>query len=393
MKTEVPRGESPDAHETQLTIASLGLIAEHLGQPVYAKNAELQFVLLNAAFCSWVGHTREELLGRTESEIFGKALARPHEAAERDVIGQQLPVTAEHHFSVADGSRQPRPITKLPLADTTGSVTHVVCVVGQAGESAASAQQLEEELERYAQERTRALRDVQDKLLRKERLMVLGQLAAGLAHQIRNPLGAIANALALARRQMPKDAPPMVGEALQIANDEIWEANRIIGDLLEYARIRPPTTTRTPLRRVVQAALDSEPMPADITTEIHIDEIIVQADEPQVRDALRNLIRNAREAMPEGQPGTLTMCATSTGQFAELRIQDTGEGVPEEHRHLLFEPLVTSKPLGIGLGLPTARALIVNQGGTLECVESDHSGACFLMRLPLSRNDENEDAD
>ncbi len=393
MKTEVPRGEPPDAHETQLTIASLGLIAEHLGQPVYAKNAELRFVLLNAAFCSWVGHNREELLGRMESEVFDPELAGPHEAAEREVLEQRLPVTAEHHFPVADGGQQRRPITKLPLADTTGSVTHVVCVVGQAGESAASAQQLEEELERYAQERTRALRDVQDKLLRKERLMVLGQLAAGLAHQIRNPLGAIANALALARRQMPKDAAPMVGEALQIANDEIWEANRIIGDLLEYARIRPPTTARTPLRRVVQSALDSEPMPVEITTEIDVGDIDVQADEPQVRDALRNLIRNAREAMAEAKEGRLSMSAAIVGQHAELKIEDTGEGVPEEHRHLLFEPLVTSKPLGIGLGLPTARALIVNQGGTLECVESDSSGACFLMRLPLSKNDENQDAD
>lgn len=384
-------GEANNAHETQLTIASLGLIAEHLNQPMYAKNAQLEFVLLNASFCSWVGYAREALMGKTESAMFDPELAAPHETTEREVLDQRLPVTAEEDFPMPDGGRQRRPTTKLPLADANGIVTHVVCVVGQAGESAASAKQLEQELERYAQERTRALRDVQDKLLRKERLMVLGQLAAGLAHQIRNPLGAIANALALARRQLPRDANPMISEALQIANDEIWEANRIIGDLLDYARIRPPTAAQTPLRHVLQSALDSEPVPDSIEISTEVPDISVCIDEAQVRDALRNLIRNAREAMPES--GSLSFSAEVSGQYLELRIEDTGEGVPEEHRNLLFEPLVTSKPLGIGLGLPTARALIVNQGGTLECVESGSGGACFLMRLPLLNLREDDDAD
>lgn len=390
MKPEVAPPENPSAHETQLTVASLGLIAEHLNQPLYAKNGKLEFVLLNTAFCDWVGRPREELIGKREGAVFDDRIASPHETSDREVLTQQLAVTAQESFTVADGTNQERPITKLPLTDAKGVVTHVICVVGQAGETAASAQQLEEELERYALERTRALRDVQEKLLRKERLMVLGQLAAGLAHQIRNPLGAIANALALARRQMPKDATALVHEALRIASDEIWEANRIIGDLLDYARIRPPSTTDTQLLGMVQAALDSDPLPDDVTAEIDIPDLLVRVDERQVRDALRNLVRNAREAMPTS--GTLKFTAQVIGRVAELRIEDTGEGVPEEHRNLLFEPLVTSKPLGIGLGLPTARALVMNQGGTLECIASEKAGACFLMRLPLPVNGD-QDAD
>jgi len=270
----------------------------------------------------------------------------------------------------------------LPLPNAAGVVTHVVCVVGQAGERTATAQQLEQELERYAQERTRALRDIQDQLLRKERLMVLGQLAAGLAHQIRNPLGAIANALALTKRQLGNSANEIVAEALQIANDEIWEANRIIGDLLDYARITPPTPTPTSLGETIRAAVESEPLSDQVRVVLEVPEITVEVDQRQVRDALCNLIRNAREAMPNG--GELRFEARVAGGNAELRVLDSGEGVPKEHRHLLFEPLVTSKPLGIGLGLPTARALVMNQGGSLECLERD-GGACFLMRLPLSR--------
>jgi signal transduction histidine kinase len=91
--------------------------------------------------------------------------------------------------------------------------------------------------------------------------------------------------------------------------------------------------------------------------------------------------------------GKLTFRGKVAAQFAELRVEDTGEGVADAQRALLFEPLVTSKPLGIGLGLPTARALVMNQGGTLDCVESLRGGACFLMRLPLHRIQEEEDAD
>jgi PAS domain S-box-containing protein len=391
VNTEAPPSAAANIHETQLTVASLGLIAEHLSEPLYAKTANLNFVLANSAFCSWVGRAREGILGRSAHELFGSELAQAQEQTDREVLAQQLPVTAQERFVSSDGSLQERPVTKLPLADANGNVTHVISVVGQAGESAASAQQLEEELERYAQERTRALRDIQDQLLRKERLMVLGQLAAGLAHQIRNPLGAIANALALVRRQLTGVTNPVVKEALQIASDEIWEANRIIGDLLEYARIRPPTVGETRLVDVIRGAVEHEPIPPHIEIEMDVPDVAVAVDERQIREALRNLIRNAREAMPTS--GKLTFRAKIAGQFVELRVEDTGEGVAEGQRGLLFEPLVTSKPLGIGLGLPTARALVMNQGGTLDCVESQKSGACFLMRLPVPKSLEEEDAD
>lgn len=391
MKRDLDAPDSAKAPETQLTVASLGFIAEHLSQPVYAKNAQLEFVLLNTTSCQWLGREREDLLGRTERDVFGPELGEPHEATDREVLQHELPVTAEEQFPDGEGTLQSRPVTKLPITDASGVVTHVVCVVGHAGESAASAQQLEEELERYAMERTRALQEIQEDRLKKERLMVLGQLAAGLAHQIRNPLAAIANALALARRQMPTDASELVKEALRIANDEIWVANRIIGDLLEFARIPQAVPGDVPLLEMVQGALDQEPVGSHIAVELQVPPLVVRADSRQVRDALRNLVRNAGEAMPTA--GTLTFQAEPVGAFAELRISDTGEGIPGGHRHLLFEPLVTSKPFGIGLGLPTARALIANQGGTLECVESTERGACFSIRLPLATRGEERDAD
>lgn len=381
MSGEIKAQTEASAHETLLTLAALGLIAEHLHQPLFAKNLALEFVLVNHAYTDLVGYSRKALLGKTEREVFGEAHGTRAEESDQEVIRHLHPVSREQDFLVAAGAgSQTRPTTKLPLTETTGRITHVICVVGQAGEHAASPQQIQEELEHYAQERTRALRDVQDQLLRKERLMVLGQLAAGLAHQIRNPLGAISNGIALVKRQTAKLNNPVVDEALRIAGDEIWEANRIIGDLLEYARIRPAQRTSVELAHVVEGSLASEPMPPNLNVVTELNDAVVFADEKQLRDALCNLIRNAREAMPEG--GTLTISTHSDDEAVELRVADTGMGIAKAHKHLIFEPLVTSKPLGIGLGLPTARALVGNQGGTLDCLDSPQSGACFVIRLP-----------
>jgi signal transduction histidine kinase len=372
---EIKAGRAEDGPETLLTVASLGLIAEHLSQPLLAKDRELRLVLVNSSYCDLVGKPRERLLGKRETELsMGEG-----EPRDQQVISINRPLAGEHVFLDKHGREQRRPDTKIPLTDSNGIVTHVVSVIGHQGEVAATAEQLEQELERYAQERTRALKSVQAQLLKKERLMVLGQLAAGLAHQIRNPLGAISNAVALARRQVTSDQTIAV-EALRIANEEIWEANRIITGLLDYARIQPPTRQDTALAEVVHAALAVDPLPDTVEVEIDVEEADVFVDQRQMRDALRNVIRNAREAM-NGE-GRLRFSSRVSEKVVELLVADTGVGIAQDQRRLLFEPLVSSKPLGIGLGLPTARALIMNQGGTLDCVATEGNGAVFLFRLP-----------
>ena len=369
-------------HESLLTLASLDLIAEQIHQPIFAKNKQLQLVLLNSAYADLVCRPREELLGRTETELFGREVSAARETQERQVLEGQHPLTGREQFVNEDGQSHERSVTKLPLTDADGTPTHIVGVIAEAGGRPATREQLVEELERYAQERTRALRSVHDQRLRKERLMILGQLAAGLAHQIRNPLGAIANALALARRQMPRTAPPPVHQALEIANDEIWEANRIIADLLDYARIRPPLRKEAQISELVRTALEAERLPTSINVKLTFSTINVWVDEDQVRDALRNLVRNAREAMNNG--GTLSISSELANDELLLRVRDTGGGVPPENQPLLFEPLVSSKPLGMGLGLATARSLIANQGGSLEYDMDNVDGACFVVRMPLS---------
>lgn len=342
-------------------------------------------MLANAAYCALAGRDREQLLGLSEGDVFGEC--EEIRVADAEAREAKRPMHVPQRFPAGEGRSIERLTVRIPLSDPAGEVTHIVCVVGDSGDVAAPAEQLDEEIARYERERARALRSVQDQLLRKERLMVLGQLAAGLAHQIRNPLSAITNAIALATKQIPGGSN--AAEALSIANEEVWVANGIIADLLDYARIRPPSRRTVRLKDLVTGAVDEEPLPGTIEVRYLLEDSPVHVDGQQVQDALRNLVRNAREAMEDH--GTLSFRSRVDGEWVELWVDDTGIGVRAEQRHLLFEPLITSKPLGIGLGLPTARALVMNQGGTLECVgvdegvsDNDANGARFVMRLPMS---------
>jgi two-component system sensor histidine kinase HydH len=109
---------------------------------------------------------------------------------------------------------------------------------------------------------------------------------------------------------------------------------------------------------------------------------VVWVDPLQVQSALGNVIRNAIEAMPEG--GALSIRASTDGERARIVVRDSGRGVAEDNATRLFDPLVTTKPLGIGLGLSTARSLIENQGGTIRYTGATGQGAEFTIDLPAA---------
>jgi signal transduction histidine kinase len=266
-------------------------------------------------------------------------------------------------------------------------VTHVVGIIHDITETRAAQRALEKaklELEERVAERTRALEMAQDELLRKERLAVLGQLTGGLAHQIRNPLSAILNASRELRRLAtgrPEDQKEL-DAVLAIIDEEVWSANRIVTDLIDYARVKEAH------RRPVALLALLKPLLAQLPPEIQIDKVIpedlplLDVDGPQVSGALGNLLRNAHEAMPLG--GFLKIEAKRVGVGrASIALTDSGPGLTNQALGRLFEPLVTSKPLGLGLGLVTAKSLIENQGGRLEGGNVPGGGARFIVLLPV----------
>jgi PAS domain S-box-containing protein len=354
---------------------------------VFVKDRRHRYVLVNDAFLALAGRHADEVLGREDGDILPADVAERYRATDREVFERGAPVRVEEDRYVDATAREFVLATiKVPLRDEHGAITHVLGVVHDVTRTKDAEEALRvanEELERRVEERTEALRGAQQALLRKERLAVLGQLAGGLAHQIRNPLAAISNAASVLKSRLGDSANPDVQQALVVIREEVWEANRIITDLLDYARIRPPSLGSVAIGPLIDAACALALVRAEekvtvvqrLAPGLH-----AMVDERQMRDALGNVVRNALEAMPEG--GTLTIEASLDDDEVLIAIEDTGPGVSRDSLGYLFEPLVTSKSLGLGLGLATAKALIENQGGSIRYSTGGAGGARFLIRVP-----------
>jgi PAS domain S-box-containing protein len=246
-------------------------------------------------------------------------------------------------------------------------------------------QEYAERLEEMVKERTAELQTAQERLIRQEKLAVLGQLAGGVGHELRNPLGAIKNA-AYYLNMVLEDPDPETQEILEVLEVETGTAEKIIASLLDYARARPPTRRKVDLNDVVRETLSRNPLPdaPPIELALELDESLpsVLADPDQLTQVLGNLVRNAIQAMSDG--GCLTVrTAVESPEWLALSVVDTGAGISEENLNKIFEPLFTTKAKGIGLGLALVKMIAEGHGGTIGVESRIGEGSTFTVRLPL----------
>jgi len=228
-------------------------------------------------------------------------------------------------------------------------------------------------------ERERALArtlQAEKRLARNERLATLGQLAAGLAHELNNPLMVIHGAAAEAGALSPPAAQPW----LERVRRESERCSRLVRELLDYARPRSPRRRTFNLGLLCKEVFEAARTGRDKGYELRLEmpKPSVHGDRDQFQQVLLNLFGNAMDAMPAGGP--LEVGLSGAGKVRRLRIRDFGAGVPSRSRETIFRPFFTSKPKGTGLGLAIARSLINGHGGTLRCVAVRGKGACFEIR-------------
>ena len=259
-----------------------------------------------------------------------------------------------------------------------------------------------EHLEEVVAARTRELREAQEQLVRQEKLAVLGQLAGGVGHELRNPLAVINNAIYFLKLVQP-NASEKVKEYLGIIQQEVRTAEKIITDLLDFSRIKSVARERVFVAPLVQQTLARYPVPppVQVTLDFPADLPQVFADPRQITQVLGNLIVNACQAMSEG--GELVIrgeCSASADAyiradgdihrektFVAVRVQDSGIGIPPENMQKLFEPLFTTKLKGIGLGLAVSQKLVEANGGKIEVQSEVGVGSKFTVYLPVMSPD------
>jgi signal transduction histidine kinase len=246
-----------------------------------------------------------------------------------------------------------------------------------------------------ARELDRALRELggfQEHLIRVEKLAAVGQLAASVGHELRNPLAAVRNAHAYLSRKLSRDPAgaaedPRVQQFMGVMERELNACAKIISDLLDFARERPPALQPCPLRPLVDEAIGVVPQREGVRIVNSVPESlpVPHLDKEQFRQVLVNLVQNAVEAMPAGYNGEVSVRAegAEAGPWF-IRVVDDGSGIPPDVLPKIFEPLFTTKTRGTGLGLAIVANMVQRHGGTISVRSEAGRGSEFVIQLPAS---------
>jgi two-component system, NtrC family, sensor histidine kinase HydH len=247
--------------------------------------------------------------------------------------------------------------------------------------------QIHEQMKTVVQEIEQVVQKLQQRereVLRAEQLAALGQLAAGVAHEIRNPLTSIKMLVQTLREDL--DARGAAAEDLQIIELEIRRMERCLQTFLDYAR--PPMPDFRPLDLAqpigkTLALIGGRARKQNVTIDWvpPASPVVVTADSEQIQQLLVNLILNALDVMPRG--GVLDIAQRRLGGNVEISVGDTGPGIAVKVLPALFKPFVSTKETGLGLGLVTSQRIAEAHGGSLVASNREAGGACFTLRLPV----------
>lgn len=221
---------------------------------------------------------------------------------------------------------------------------------------------------------------------RAEHLATMGELAAGLAHEIRNPLAGIAGVMEIVRRDLPQTSPAV--EVVKDVQREILRVNRIVTDLLEIARPKHPDYLLADLNATAEHAVifaREQTLAKPVHVELVKDATMppVAHDSGQVHQVLLNLLLNAIQAV-DG-PGEVRVELSHDEEFARVSVRDNGPGIAPEHLRNIFRPFYTTKGKGTGLGLSLAERIVEDHGGQIGVSSAVGHGSRFLVVLPMRR--------
>ncbi|MBN2372278.1 GAF domain-containing protein [bacterium] len=273
---------------------------------------------------------------------------------------------------------------------TQEKVDSLIAFTNQAGLALENAKlyqelkQLNEELEERVKKATEDLKKTQEQLIQSSRLSAMGQLSAGIAHEIRNPLTSIKILIHSLIGRLPPD--DVRREDIAVIENEIERMNQITKQFLDFARPSKPKKGDLDINKIIEDTLllvSHELSELEIETEKAFESLpCIMADREQIRQVFLNLILNAIQSMPGG--GRLIIeTGIKDGQIS-ISFQDTGRGIPEAIREKLFEPFFTTKEEGIGLGLSITKRIIEDHQGKIRVESAEGKGTTFLISLPFS---------
>jgi signal transduction histidine kinase len=221
------------------------------------------------------------------------------------------------------------------------------------------------------------LRDLESQARLRQDLANLGEMAAGIAHELRNPMGVIAGYMNILMQKTDENLKPTV----EAVSKEVAAMDRIINDFLSFARPGKPNLAEVDLRRLMEEC--ARTIKGNYEIDISVDASnapAALADEVLLKQAVLNLLQNATEAVREG--GEISLSCRLEGDMVDITVSDSGHGIPETLKNRVFLPFFTTRDRGTGLGLAIVHRIVTGHGGTVD-VNSSGSGTVFRIMLPL----------
>jgi PAS domain S-box-containing protein len=306
-----------------------------------------------------------------------------------------------HEYSSIDIHGKPYWVEMIatPIKDEAGNIVSAVEIVVDITEKKTLQSELAQysmQLEKLVEERTEQLEETQHRLIKSERLAAIGESAAMVVHDLRNPLQAIKNATYYLNNMYASMYPPSletkVGELLRMINDSVDYADKIVRDLLDFSTLRNPSFRKTDLNLLLRETLreNCKPENVRIITRLNLHREI-EMDRDQMKRVFVNLITNGLQAMENG--GTLTVSTRKSDSCVEVSFKDTGVGIAPENLQKLFQPFFTTKAKGMGVGLAICKKFVENHKGRINVKSKVGKGTTFTVNLPIPHGKEVEKVD
>jgi len=235
-------------------------------------------------------------------------------------------------------------------------------------------------IDKLRQER-RVSAGLREELARKERLAILGQLAGGVGHELRNPLAVLQTSMYFLKMTLGDVEDAKVQKHLGIMEQELSNANEIITNLLDFSRVRQAERIRVSMAEIIRIALERQDF-GSVQVDKDINDFNVLADPGQMRQVLTNIVTNAIQAVPKG--GRLSTTTARNTVEPWITAADSGVGMDAETLSHIFQPLYTTKPKGIGLGLAVCESLVRANGGKITVTSEPGKGSTFTVHLAAS---------
>ena len=280
---------------------------------------------------------------------------------------------------IADNLYSAQPITPERVELLTIFANHA----GLAIENAEAYDTLHKQIAKL-QEAYRELRETQGKLVQSEKLAAIGEVAAHVAHEIRNPLVTIGGFARSVRRQLGSDSQSV--RSIEIIIEEVARLEKILANVMDFSKPSAPWKRPTKINQIIDSTCDllSE---AAAARNVKIEQVLepniplAMVDGEQIKQALLNILKNAIESIEN--EGRVTVVSKLRGNSIWIEVTDTGKGVPEEMIQNLFDPFFTTKPDGTGLGLAVTKKIIIDHGGDIDVRSKLGLGTTFTVQLPL----------